>query len=999
MNNRGSTRSTGYLTLAGLVLLALAAVLWLGIGRGGGASSAGGGSLGHEPSKVVRQVSEAGSDGHVSEAVLGASIAGRVLTPDARPIGDARVCAIVASLPPSKYDLGSSKCTVSRLDGSYRVGGLGSERYRVAAGAHGYQHAHHVSPSTEDGLILSADSRLTGIDIVLPPGGFQIEGRVTDVSGGGVEGALVTQETPGRWGIPEPAGVPAVSMEDGRFEMWVGEGQLTLAATAAGYTTARDVGPAPGHYFDLGLIPEAILEGVVVDAATGEPVEGARVYPSGDWGQRARESVLSSAAGKFRLPGLLPGRYKPYAEGSLGVGMLDVSVELGFGETADGLVIRIHPALYVQGRVVTKDGEPCEHGRVSMTDTILGTTRFQSLDSHGGVTVGGLLSGTYDVRVWCQGYTEAGQYDPVLLDKEAVTGQEWLVVRGGTVSGRVESSDGKMVHGVRVAAKLADGGIGRDRLWLPTELDGTFKIGGLNLDKYLVMVDVSETEGYVEPTAPYLVNLADQPEIDDVVIVLSEGASIAGTVLDPDGQPVGGAVVRAVRHPVGVDARPYVAADDGSFRIRGLHAGTYNLIARRSDREELDLFPEERALHAAITVRTGEAAYSDVVLGASEGGSITGVVSGVAGEPLGRVFVSVHRETVRSGVRRGAALREARHRAGMTRPLLVESDGSFVITGLSSGSYTVLATAQDGGEATAEGVETGDNIALQIKPGGSVSGSVVADDGSPIRRFSLTLEDRAAGSSVSESYLFTNRFRVTGLASGTYRLVAKTERGVSRLDDVRITSDAETDGIVLRVGGRGRITGRVVGWDSGEPLSGFLVTAHASGAKVMIGRDKFEPGSQITGDDGGFRLDDAPSGKVQLVVLAHKGADVAYGNMGTTAFVVANETTDVGDILLLRSRIAENQAPGTLGFTVMDRDPMADEDEREISVASIVRGGPADGTGLRVGDVVVAIDGQDIRGPRAYMFGRLATVPPGVTVELQLARASEKIAITAVERG
>lgn len=62
-------------------------------------------------------------------------------------------------------------------------------------------------------------------------------------------------------------------------------------------------------------------------------------------------------------------------------------------------------------------------------------------------------------------------------------------------------------------------------------------------------------------------------------------------------------------------------------------------------------------------------------------------------------------------------------------------------------------------------------------------------------------------------------------------------------------------------------------------------------------------------------------------------------------------------------------------------------------VANIVPGGPAARAGLKAGDLIVSVDGQDVEDPNAFDY-RFATKPLGGSVRLGLVRAGREQAVT-----
>jgi C-terminal processing protease CtpA/Prc len=57
-----------------------------------------------------------------------------------------------------------------------------------------------------------------------------------------------------------------------------------------------------------------------------------------------------------------------------------------------------------------------------------------------------------------------------------------------------------------------------------------------------------------------------------------------------------------------------------------------------------------------------------------------------------------------------------------------------------------------------------------------------------------------------------------------------------------------------------------------------------------------------------------------------------------------------------------------------------------LTVASVRKDGPAAGSGLVAGDVIVAVDGHDVRGEQSWQFRPRTQVPEGTVIHLALLR-------------
>ena len=86
---------------------------------------------------------------------------------------------------------------------------------------------------------------------------------------------------------------------------------------------------------------------------------------------------------------------------------------------------------------------------------------------------------------------------------------------------------------------------------------------------------------------------------------------------------------------------------------------------------------------------------------------------------------------------------------------------------------------------------------------------------------------------------------------------------------------------------------------------------------------------------------------------------------------------------------------GWVGVEIQDLTPelAASFGYRDASgalIAGVLRGSPADRAGVRPGDVLVALDGETVRDPRA-MLDMVAALPPGKRAVFRVRRGAEEL--------
>jgi S1-C subfamily serine protease len=150
----------------------------------------------------------------------------------------------------------------------------------------------------------------------------------------------------------------------------------------------------------------------------------------------------------------------------------------------------------------------------------------------------------------------------------------------------------------------------------------------------------------------------------------------------------------------------------------------------------------------------------------------------------------------------------------------------------------------------------------------------------------------------------------------------------------------------------------------------------------------------VSGADGRFKVERAPRGRLRVMAFPENRTTSTYiGGLKMVTVPADAREHDIGDVELLISRVGPRERAGDLGFTLV-QSPQMDPDQTKLEVASIRPGGPADGSGLAVGDVIVSVDDTDVTAANATRYWALSRVPAGTVLELGLARGAA-VSITA----
>lgn len=673
-------------------------------------------------------------------------------------------------------------------DGRFELRGVPPGDWAVKVKASGF------ATRVVDPLKLSRGARPEPLEVVLPPGA-SVSGIVRRKTGEGAEGYLVLAREPGQ----PPMGIDPESMSTGPDGVFVLEGlekdtaydlQLFGGATFGPGPRKRGVVPPAS---DLEWVVEGLgrIEGIAVDAKTGEPIPSFEVScepeQAGFDGMRARRGMGSLVGGGVGLPVAVEASDGRFVLEEIPAGTWQVVVTAkGFqpgraggvvveeGTTTEGVDVRVPRGVRLEVLVLdvrTRKGVPeasvsidTETGAPAFGDGALGGSALQT-DVDGKVEGEGLAPGKVTVTVHHPDYT--GATESTLLS-EAGGRVEVALSRGGALAGVVLSETRQRVPGAEVS--LVGAGTEGRRFGTGGETvadgSGRFRFEHLAPGRYTLRARAAG-----QATEPVEAVLLGEQGNEDVTLVLTGGATLRGAVT---GLPA------ELRADVTVNAsgpNDYWASartgPDGRFELSGAPAGTISLRATAGR----FLSGSTRSALATVTLAEGQReAEADVVF--EEGGVLSGrVLRG--GQPVPEARVSANDM-----------------RLWLSASARTDESGAYRIEGLEAGSYTVVVRTSldtDGRGVTRE-VRVDGEATLDVDlPTASLFGVVVdAATKRPLAdaRVAAGPDDPATGRTGWATTDSSGRFLVEALGTGAHTLVVRR----SGYQEVRETAEATEAG-------------------------------------------------------------------------------------------------------------------------------------------------------------------------------------------------------------
>jgi hypothetical protein len=373
-----------------------------------------------------------------------------------------------------------------------------------------------------------------------------------------------------------------------------------------------------------------------------------------------------------------------------------------------------------------------------------------------------------------------------------------------------------------------------------------------------------------------------------------------------------------------------------------------------------------------LTVRGNQATAVTLVFDEPVG-SIKGVVTDHTGQPVIDAFITAARES-------GAEPVDLDNLDPTwwwdQRPVLSGTDGTFTITKLPHGNYTIRAVRKGGGAAIAEHVPIGGTAKLEIKRTATISG--VARSKRPLDELTINVENATVFRS-EQFFRSSGAFVIDDLPSGRFKLIAGAEGHQGQIEIDLAEGDRKTD-VVIDLAEFVTITGRLVDHMTRAPIEGVMLNPTApDGETGFVFRD--EEG-RTTDANGRFTIKQAPRGRIHL---SGNLARYPYSDVYASR-TIRGPNGDLGDIPMIRKRVAPDGTRGDtgLGFTGGHRSD--DPDAFKLEIVRVAPLSPAAKAGIQVGDIVTSIDGFDLTGGNGMNVFMLLDAPPDTKLTIGLAR-------------
>ncbi len=537
-------------------------------------------------------------------------------------------------------------------------------------------------------------------------------------------------------------GVLEFDFEKEYYEIYVGEGEtFGFVFFAGGYLPAYvtvvppDQGVTEIRVIDVPIKKGGVLNGIVVDAKNGNPVQDAKIqfYLKGTLNNKPicplskARTITTGEDGVFVIEGMAKGRFFFKVQAPGYAPTLVDSCELDSQADAGLNIVKLWPGGVLSGMVLGEVGSPLEEATVQVILPGTDEAIIAKTNPDGTYFLSGLPPGQLEVLV--EDFFARVSRGAWMKLRKIVT-----MPPGGTKTVDFSFAGTCTIHGTcsydgkpgwGVTLEIIDSG-GKTICKAHSSNNGYYRIFGISPGKHII--EAKSTLSGIGGTCRRTLSLSEGEELELDIDLTNKAAY--GEVQDVEGLPIHGAIVEFLNPSL---KRTHTTFTDqkGNYTILSVEEGTYSIAARADNCAELVLGPWPLG---------GNHPARKVDFGLGIGGIGRIVVTSREGDPVPEALVHLSADFSKGSLRRGVT-----RYSGVCVFENLSQDALNVLVGavgFAPGSARLNAEAGERTTCDVELIQGGD-IRLEVKTreGIPVSGALV--DVSRFNLFGLVARDLA----------------------------------------------------------------------------------------------------------------------------------------------------------------------------------------------------------------------------------------------------------------
>jgi len=717
--------------------------------------------------------------------------------------------------------------------------------------------------------------------------------------------------------------------------------QLKAQATHGKSESARyqvSFSGGKGNYQqNLLIVPERRITGRVISNYRQKPIQGAKLLLT-TMDKNQQPASETDAEGQFAFSSPRASNTVKI-EGPEGYSHADLEANFEGDETSKDLgTIELSLQSSISGNVVdARSKKPAGHATVRMLPLdrlVSDINEFPGVktEKDGSFSLKNIPPGRYSLSAEKSGY-KTGRFSETKADgttRPGVTIAPGTVMEGVVieiapanvvvVEGSVVTPEGAGIEGASVTLTAYANQTAPQQTKY-TDAEGKFQFKNIPVGRYSAEAQHSE----YWPGGAENVNAVSGTSLAVTITLQKKDAlTISGKVMDGEGNPIEDAGVLALMGTVEMLMSTGILTEDGyisysviegpldgmwvesqsddggTYTLHGLQSGKYLVVCSLSG--------------GVYRLKSIDYRY-DVDAGASD---VDFQLETLTASILGNVFLSdgqtpctqftVEAKPVSSGV--FMMLSEITDADGLGEHSFSSQDGSFEISGLVEGLYTVTARSDSDGEATLFGIEvprggSSESLRMFLNRGGSIIGTVVGPDERPLQEAVVHLGE------VTEQVESDGSFEIGGLQPDEYTvIVSHPNYAAHTREGIPLQEGEPFDMGVVTLGEGGTIEGQVR-FSDGQGAGEYVIELE-SGLGYSGASEESPTNMTQTDRDGYYTLPGVEPGEHDLVlrrierggsnvvspqgrVLQYRTAKVREGQIARVDFVIDEGTRYTGN--------------------------------------------------------------------------------------------------------